>query len=175
MTSSPAPSAGPRNGAGAHAVRRRLDLDTPVPRELVLECVEIAREAPSRPGVGAMRFAVVDDREIIGRIAALFDRVAEHLREAPMLVMGSHEAAPADGRPTRAPAGVFGNVPPAVWSFTLAARARGLATAWAAAHGTCLTPVAYAVGGDAGQPRRRRDLRSRTHEPLTGPLSVRYA
>jgi hypothetical protein len=100
-------------------------------------------------------------------------RGAEHLREAPMLVVGSHEAAPADGRPPRAPAGVFGNVPPAVWSFTLAARARGLATAWTAAHGACLSPVAYALGGV----RRMGQgiLRPRAHEALTADLSVRYA
>ena len=35
------------------AVRRRLDLDRPVPREVILECLRIAIQAPSAGGTAA--------------------------------------------------------------------------------------------------------------------------
>jgi nitroreductase len=71
-------------------------------------------------------------------------------------------------------ASMMGNVLPAMWSFMLAARARGLGTAWTTIHlmmeqqvadilgipfdtvqQACLSPLAYTVGTDfkaAGRP-----------------------
>jgi nitroreductase len=41
----------------------------PVPRELILECVEAARYAPSACHVQPWRFVVIDDPEVKGRLA----------------------------------------------------------------------------------------------------------
>ena len=54
-------------------VRRRRSLreyaDRPVPREMILECVEAARFAPSACHVQPWRFLVVDDPELRDRLA----------------------------------------------------------------------------------------------------------
>ena len=70
-----------------------------------------------------------------------------------------------DGAPAMMAASMFGNVLPAMWSFMLAARARGLGTCWTTIHlmmeqqaadvlgipfdtvqQVCLTPLAYTIG-----------------------------
>jgi nitroreductase len=90
--------------------------------------------------------------------------------EAPVLVLGCNEGIDR----TSALAGL-GNILPAMWSFMLAARARGLGTAWTSMHqsreqdvadilgipyGTVaqavLTPLAYTKGTNF-QPAARPD------------------
>jgi len=43
----------------ARAVRKRLDLDRPVPQALIRECVAMALQAPSGSNVVTMQFVVV--------------------------------------------------------------------------------------------------------------------
>ncbi len=57
------------------AVRRRLDFDRPVPRELVEECVEIALQAPSGSNARGWHFVIVGD-------PAKRDKIAGHYRDA---------------------------------------------------------------------------------------------
>lgn len=45
------------------AVRRRLDLQRPVPREVVLECLRVATQAPTGGNRQPWRWLVVDDPE----------------------------------------------------------------------------------------------------------------
>jgi nitroreductase len=52
------------------AVRRRLDLERPVPAELVRECIEIALQAPTGGNTQGWHFVVVTD---LARRAALAD------------------------------------------------------------------------------------------------------
>jgi nitroreductase len=59
--------------------------------------------------------------------------LAEHLAEVPMLVIPCISPRP-DGLPTWIAACIWGSVLPAAWSFMLAARAHGLATAWTQIH-----------------------------------------
>ncbi len=54
------------------AVRRRLDYDRPVPREVIEECLEIALQAPNGGNVNRWRWIVVDDRETLEALAALY-------------------------------------------------------------------------------------------------------
>ena len=155
------------------AVRRRLDLEKPVPASLVRECVEIALQAPSGSNARGWHFVVVGDAERRARIADCYRRAVEWYREMPISaharageakgedakVMGNVIAsieglaenlhrAPwlvipcIEGRvmPTGGPfdslfcASVYGSILPAFWSFMLAARARGLGTAWTTLH-----------------------------------------
>jgi len=91
--------------------------------------------------------------------------LAEHLHEAPVhlipCVQGRVEQAGVVGQ-----ASVYGSILPAVWSFMLAARSRGLGSAWTTLHlvfekdaaellgipadvtQTALLPVAYFTGTD---------------------------
>ena len=67
------------------------------------------------------------------RVLASATYLAEHLAEVPMLVIPCVSPRP-DGQPTWIAACIWGSVLPAAWSFMLAARAHGLATAWTQIH-----------------------------------------
>src|SRR3954454_20188779 len=43
------------------AVRKRLDLTRPVPRQLVLDCIQVATQAPAGGNVQRWRWLLVDD------------------------------------------------------------------------------------------------------------------
>lgn len=100
------------------------------------------------------------------RSAASADHLAEHMGDAPALVIPC-TGGRTDGLPGSLAAGMLGNVLPATWSFMLAARARGLGTCWTTLHlarerevaeivgipydevqQVCLSPVAHTVGTD---------------------------
>lgn len=104
--------------------------------------------------------------QIQQRVASSADYLAEHLHEVPVHVIPCMRGR-LDGASTQQQAGVWGSILPAVWSFMLAARARGLGTAWTTLHlpyekeaaellgipfekitQTSLIPVAYTIGTD---------------------------
>lgn len=145
------------------SVRKRLDFDRPVPREVLNECLEIALQAPTGSNAQGWQFVFVDDPEKkkaladIYRIAAdpyleaekpTFGDVrdertplvvdsakylAQHLHEAPVMLIPCLEGRP-DGAPAGMSAGFWGSLLPAVWSFMLALRSRGLGSAWTTLH-----------------------------------------
>lgn len=110
------------------------------------------------------------------RVVSSADHLAEHLHEVPVLLLPCI-ARRADGAGTMAQASLYGSVVPATWSFMLAARARGLGTAWTTLHlryerevaelvgipydevtQVALVPVAYTRGTDfAPAPRQPLD------------------
>ena len=53
-------------------VRKRLDFEKPVSRQVVEECLEIALQAPNGSNMNTWRWVIVDDREMIRKIAALY-------------------------------------------------------------------------------------------------------
>ena len=91
--------------------------------------------------------------------------LAEHLHEAPVHVIPCIEGR-IEQAGVLAQASVYGSILPAAWSFMLAARARGLGSAWTTLHlmheqeaatllgipetitQTALLPVAYFTGSD---------------------------
>jgi nitroreductase len=158
------------------AVRQRLDFSRPVPRELIVQCVGIALQAPTAANMVTTRFVVVTDpakRDRIGRlyreawngymhseyfvtrhsdgteagaeqqvrVAASAGFLAAHMHEAPALVIACSEASERE----RAEDAVS-NALPAMWSFMLAARARGLGTAWTTLHLEYEKDIADALG-----------------------------
>ncbi|HEX8803261.1 MAG TPA: nitroreductase family protein [Acidimicrobiales bacterium] len=186
------------------AVRRRLDLDRPVGRHVVEECLRLALQAPNGSNLQLWRWVVVDDPGVRARMAdvyraAMDEYVASgevdpahytspeavrisasvaHLREVlhrvPVLVVPL-VTAPLAGASVFVQASLWGSVLPAVWSFMLALRARGLGSAWTTVHlrreremadvlgvpaGAAtqvgLFPVAYTVGTDF-RPGPRRE------------------
>jgi len=61
-------------------VRRGLDYDRPVDRDLIRSCLDLARFAPNGANRQNWRFLVVDDRTVIGGIAACYRKAsAEYL------------------------------------------------------------------------------------------------
>lgn len=100
------------------------------------------------------------------RVSTSAEYLAEHMAEAPVLVIPCI-AGRTDNMPAIGSASVWGSLFPAVWSFMLAARARGLGTSWTSLHlmfeqeaadvlgipfddigQGALIPVAYTVGTD---------------------------
>lgn len=91
--------------------------------------------------------------------------LAAHMGEVPVLVIACSNSGRLDGAPAMVAASGLGNVLPATWNFMLAARARGLGTAWTTIHlfkeqevaevvgipydsvqQVCLFPLAYTLG-----------------------------
>lgn len=90
--------------------------------------------------------------------------LAEHMGEVPVLVLGCIKAG--ESLPAANQAGLWGSLLPAAWSYMLAARSRGLGTAWttlhlayekeisellgipADVHQGVLIPTAYSLGTD---------------------------
>jgi len=54
------------------SVRKRLDLDRPVARSVIEECLEIALQAPNGSNHQQWRWIVIDDPETITRAAAIY-------------------------------------------------------------------------------------------------------
>lgn len=118
--------------------------------------------------------------EVQGRVASSAEHLAAHLHEVPVhLVPCVRRRARATGRQISV-ASLYGSVLPAVWNFMLAARSRGLGTAWTTLHlmheeaaadilgipfeevtQTALIPVAHYTG-EGFQPGRRIPLSSVT-------------
>ncbi|MFI6907859.1 nitroreductase family protein [Nonomuraea sp. NPDC050394] len=161
------------------AVRKRLDLTRPVPRELIEECVDLAVQAPTGRNRQRWHFMVVTEPEQRRAVADIFLRAlplatGQPLTERDVRRMNYHAGStervfdglrhladnihrvPAfvipgvEGRTDRAPvavqAGAWGSILPAVWSFMLAARARGLGTVWTTAQGPLERELAQVLG-----------------------------
>ena len=122
---------------------------------------------------GVRRERSDEERASRRRVMASAGYLFEHLHEVPALVIpcidGRFDAAPLVDQAT-----AYGSILPAVWSFMLAARARGLGTSWTTAHlmveadvaalvgipyetvtQVALVPMAHTVGDDFGPAPRR--------------------
>jgi nitroreductase len=190
------------------AVRKRLDLERPVERELLRECLRLAQQAPTGSYRQDWHFLVVTDPELragladlwrqgaakylagvgdpdaipgmMGRVLAGVFHLRDHLHEVPVHVIPCIEGR-TDGKSVFAQASRWGSIMPAAWSFMLAARARGLGTAWTTFHlveereaagllgipfdevmQAALIPVAYTVG-TVFKPAVRAPLESFVH------------
>jgi nitroreductase len=194
--------------ATTRTVRKRLDLTRPVEREVLEDCLLLAQQAPSSSFAQNWHFVVVTDagqRAALGELwrgvagpylerraaAAAADRtvarigeavrhLAEHIHEVPVHVIPCVEGR-TDGKPAAAQASRWASIIPAAWSFMLAARARGLGTAWTTFHlrhereaaellgipydkvmQAALIPVAYTVGTEF-RPAVRKSLDTMVH------------
>jgi nitroreductase len=198
------------------SVRKRLDFDRAVPRDLLVECVELAVQAPNGSNRQGWHWILVDDPHRKQAIADVYrrnfealtgggtagagasmgtplgDRVdrnvesgaylAANLHRCPTLLVpciaGRHE-----GLDVPAAASVWGSLLPAVWSFMLALRERGLGSAWTTLHlrdggeravaeiigippdeytQAGLFPIAYTIGTDF-RPAERTPAAERIH------------
>src|SRR3954464_9051920 len=69
-------------------VRKRLDLSRPVPRELLLECIDIASHAPMGGNQERNRWMIIDDQAIKDEITPLYQSIGR-----PYLAAGGEDAA----------------------------------------------------------------------------------
>ena len=181
------------------AVRKRLDFSRPVSRAVVLECLEIAVQAPTGSNSqgwawmfvedAAKKKAIADyyrtnfeqyrknprpvdypegDTRMVHRDAVISsaDYLAQHFHEVPIMLIPLVQGR-LDGLTAHQGAGAWGSILPAVWSFMLALRERGLGSAWTTLHlpyekevaellripfdrytQAGLFPIAYTIGTD---------------------------
>ena len=143
------------------AVRKRLDLERPVEREVLEECLALAQQAPTGSYKQDWHFVVVTDPELraglaelwrkggekylagvekpeeipgmMGRVLGGVFHLRDHLHEVPVHVIPCIEGR-TDGKGVFAQASRWGSVMPAAWSFMLAARSRGLGSVWTSFH-----------------------------------------
>jgi nitroreductase len=146
------------------SVRKRLDLTRPVERDVVIECLRIAVQAPSGGNSQPWRWLIVDDPYVRGRLADLYRRshdpylaanraaaqqagrtdmdkildssqyLSDHLHEVPVLVIPCLLQRLPETASVFDTAGFYGSIVPAVWSFMLALRSRGLGSAFTTLH-----------------------------------------
>jgi nitroreductase len=176
------------------AVRKRLDFSRPVPLDVVTDCLRLALQAPTGSNAQRWRWIVVTDPEVRHALADLYrppapekrlepevpstpqqERMLDsaqflmrHIHEVPVMVVPCIEE-------SGGAAGWAPSIYPAVWSFILALRSRGLGSVIttvtlyhreeaAALLGipegyvqSCMLPVAYYTGDDF-KPAVRRPL-----------------
>jgi nitroreductase len=159
------------------AVRKRLDLDKPVPREVIEECLDLAIQAPTGGNQQGWRWVVVTDAEKKKKLADWYreawtmayanagedalaaaspdrsdqqrrvyrsaDFLAQNLERVPVHVIPCILGALPEGTPAWMAASFLGSIIPAVWSFQLALRSRGL--------GSCYTTLHLAHQADAAE------------------------
>ncbi len=146
------------------SVRKRLDFDRPVERSIVEECLQIALQAPTGSNSQGWHWVVVEDpakrkaladiysvnftmyrnmpkpnygesdprSEQMFRVTESAQFLSDNFHRSPLMLVpcieGRAEAMPAMG------ASLWGSLLPAVWSFMLALRERGLGSAWTTLH-----------------------------------------
>ncbi len=141
------------------AVRKRLDLEREVPDQVLLDCLQLAVQAPTGSNTQGWRWLIVRDEakklalaelyrqaggaylaeaakaaeqgSQTGRVIDSANYLAQNLEKVPVLIIPLI-AGRIEDNPGMA-AGLFGSIIPAMWSFQLALRSRGL--------GSCLTTL----------------------------------
>jgi nitroreductase len=145
-------------------VRKRLDLDRPVDREVVEDCLRLAFQAPNGSNQQTWGWVVVDDpdtrlamadlyraalSDYVGRPRPAGERPPSTPKQRRMaesvmyLVEHLHEVpvllvptfhGRGEGKPVFWHASRWGSIVPGVWSFMLALRLHGLGSAWTTLH-----------------------------------------
>ncbi|MBW0016176.1 MAG: nitroreductase family protein [Mycobacterium sp.] len=142
------------------SVRKRLDLTRPVGRAVILECIQLAMQAPTASNAQDWRWLVVTDADKRAAIAEVYASIgAEYLAQAaasasdPQTQRVYRSALSLTETLARVPvhvipcllqpiddgnrlvaASAWASIIPAGWSFLLALRSRGLGSVWTTMH-----------------------------------------
>jgi len=161
------------------SVRKRLDFDRPVEREVLLECLRLAVQAPTASNRQVWRWVIVTEPDLRLKIADYYREaalpylresqanaaegesaqdkrvfesalyLAENLEKAPVFVIPCIEE-DLGGMDGRAAIAPLGSIVQAGWSFQLALRARGLGSTWTTLHLRRAKETAELLGIPAG-------------------------
>jgi nitroreductase len=145
------------------SVRKRLDLEKPVPREVLTECLELAIQAPTGSNAQEWQWVFVEDADKKKAIADIYRANAtpyldqpkpqrgdirdeqsgsvtgsakylnEHFHEVPVMLIPCLRGR-AENSPVGSSASFWASLFPAAWSFMLALRSRGLGSTWTTLH-----------------------------------------
>jgi nitroreductase len=146
------------------SVRKRLDLDKPVSREVITECLELALQAPTASNAQGWQWVFVEDADQKKAIADIYlahakgylrspapeypegdtrgeraglirdsaTYLAEHMHEVPLLMIPCLRGRVENAQ--QLSSAFWASLFPAVWSFCLALRSRGLGSCWTTLH-----------------------------------------
>ncbi|WP_419908648.1 nitroreductase family protein [Candidatus Poriferisodalis sp.] len=136
-------------------VRQRLDFDREVDDQVILDCIDVAEQAPTGGNNGSRRWMIIRDQQTKDRMAELYlsagvdwvietakrlegsghqnerlmagaRHLGENIARTPALVIPTILGChDGSGRP-----GLFDSVIQSAWSFMVALRSRGLGTVW---------------------------------------------
>jgi nitroreductase len=142
------------------SVRRRLDLDRPVERARLIDCIRIATQAPTASNAQNWHWLIIDDPAMIRVVGETYERMAvRHLlpyrddsmqeqthrvldgaqylarvmHKVPAMILPCIEGRLVDPSPALA-SPFYGSILPAVWSLQLALRSRGLGSCFTTLH-----------------------------------------
>lgn len=142
------------------SVRKRLDLTRPVSRDVILECVRLAMQAPTASNTQDWRWLVITDADKRKAIAEIYRSIGaqylayaadnatdpqtqrvyqsamsltETLGQVPVHVIPCLTQRIETAEPGIA-AAAWASIIPAGWSFLLALRSRGLGSVWTTMH-----------------------------------------
>jgi nitroreductase len=142
------------------AVRKRLDLTRPVSREVILECIQLAMQAPTASNTQDWRWLVITDPDKRAAIAEIYRSIGSQylayaadnatdpqtrrvyqsamsltdtLGQVPVHVIPCLSQRIESAEPGIA-AAAWASIIPAGWSFLLALRSRGLGSVWTTMH-----------------------------------------
>jgi len=158
------------------AVRKRLDLAKPVSREVLLDCIRLSQQAPTGSNRQGWRWVVVTEAGKRAKLADIYRRggaeyleqalkatppgdpqtrrvyesalwLVENLAKVPVHVIPCIAGRlPPGGVPEGMRAGFYGSIFPAVWSFQLALRSRGLGSVLTTLHANLEKEAAELLG-----------------------------
>jgi nitroreductase len=133
--------------------------------EIYHQCFEIYKTLPGVYAGSIQRESAAEQAQQ-DRVTESALYLADHMGDAPAVVIGCTRGR-ADNAPAIRAASLMGNVLPGMWSFMLAARARGLGTAWTTlglmmereiadivgipfddVQQACMSPLAHTIGTD---------------------------
>jgi nitroreductase len=142
------------------SVRKRLDLNRPVSHDVILECIQLAMQAPTASNTQDWRWLVITDADKRAAIADIYRSIgAEYLAlaakdtsdpqtqrvyasafsltdtlgQVPVHVIPCLENR-IDNSSVLTAASAWASIIPAGWSFLLALRSRGLGSVWTTMH-----------------------------------------
>jgi nitroreductase len=154
------------------SVRKRLDLTRPVGRDVILECIQLAMQAPTASNAQDWRWLVITDADKRAAIADIYRRIGaqyiplaaknasdpqtqrvyanalsftETLAQVPVYVIPCLQQS-IDESDRLAAASAWASIIPAGWSFLLALRSRGLGSVWTTMHLAREQEVAEVLG-----------------------------
>lgn len=154
------------------SVRKRLDLTRPVGRDVILECLRVAMQAPTASNAQDWRWLVVTDAAKRAAIAEIYRSIGveylahaaatesdpqtrrvyssalsltETLAAVPVHVIPCLQRRFDDGD-LLISASAWASIIPAGWSFLLALRSRGLGSVWTTMHLAKEQEVAEVLG-----------------------------
>ncbi len=150
------------------SVRKALDLDRPVDPELLVECIDVALQAPTGGQREGWRFVVLTDDAPKRAIGELYRRafdgyvadqpdspgaqrpnyrlLADQVAAMPALILACLEGRPEPGSTSARQVAHYGSILPAAWSLMVALRARGLGSTWTTLHLVHEAEAAAALG-----------------------------